>query len=76
MPQLNLYIDEKMLKKIERSAQNEKTSLSSWVRNRLESSIDSAWPSGFFDLFGSLKKSDMTRPNQPSLSKDSKREII
>jgi len=76
MPQLSLYLDEKTMIKIERLAQSENQSLSSWVRSRLDTSFESAWPAGYFDLFGSCKKSTLERPSTLSFSKDTKRESL
>lgn len=76
MPQLTVYIDEITLNKIETAAQVEHSSVSKWVKKRLEFALHSSWPEGYFNLFGSLKDSGLKRPAQPAFSKDSKREPL
>ena len=58
MAQLTIYLDDKILKKIGASARQEKTSVSSWVKRKLTSVLDSEWPAGYFNVFGSLKDDD------------------
>ncbi|MDO8518981.1 MAG: toxin-antitoxin system, antitoxin component [Deltaproteobacteria bacterium] len=76
MPQLTVYIDEKTLHKIETAASVEHSSISKWVKKRLEMALHSSWPEGYFNLFGSLKGLGLKRPAKLSFSKDSKRETL
>lgn len=76
MPQLTVYIDEKTLGKIETAAQVERSSISKWVKKRLEMALHSSWPEGYFSLFGSLKDAKLERPRQHLFSRDSKREPL
>jgi hypothetical protein len=73
MAQLTIYLDDETLKKIGRSARLEKESVSSWVKRRLVTALDTGWPVGYFDVFGSLKGTDFKRPEQVPFSKDAKR---
>ncbi len=76
MPQLNLYIDDDLLKKIESAAKMADTSISRWVRNRLIGAMGETWPEGYFGVFGSLAETDLARPPQGELSDDAPREIL
>ncbi|MBF0532672.1 MAG: toxin-antitoxin system, antitoxin component [Candidatus Omnitrophica bacterium] len=73
MAQLTIYIDDKTLERIERSAQKEHGSVSGWVRKRLNASLDSGWPAGYFEIFASLKENKIERPAQPPRKADRKR---
>jgi hypothetical protein len=73
MPQLNLYIDQETLAKIEKAAKREHKSLSGWVRNRLAKIFERQWPEDYFQLFGSLSNEKLERPKQINFLKDSRR---
>ena len=63
MAQLTVYIDENTLKKIHTEAKREGTSVSKWVKSKLEASLTpKGWPPGYFDVFGSLKDDDSFKP--------------
>jgi hypothetical protein len=55
MPQLSLYLDTKTMELVERNASLERTSLSKYVSGLIKSHNAQDWPSGFWDLFGSIK---------------------
>lgn len=75
MAQLNLYIGDKLMERIKKTAKAEGLSLSKWTQKRLERSLDTEWPEGYFELFGSLKDADdFERPEQPDPSLDVPRE--
>jgi hypothetical protein len=76
MAQLTIYIDDETLAKVEKAARKEKESISAWVKKRLSGALVSEWPKGFFDLCGSLKDTDFSRPPQPDWSLDRKREEL
>ena len=73
MPQLNVYIDDKTLKKIESAARAGHSSISKWVKLRLTQSLKSSWPEGYFDLFGSLKGTRLKRPAQLKFGRNARR---
>lgn len=76
MPQLTVYIDEQTLKRIESAARVEDSSISKWVKRRLEQSLNHDWPVGYSALFGSLGEADLQRPAQPDPKRDAKRDKL
>lgn len=74
MAQLTVYLDEKIRRQIERAAREGSVSVSRWVKEKLTEALERDWPTGYFDLFGSLKDVDFARPEQPPLSSDAPRE--
>jgi len=76
MAQLTIYLPDNILKKISSLAKSESESVSSWVKNKLLSSIEDTWPENYFDLFGSLKDSDISRPKELNFKNDSKKEVL
>lgn len=74
MPQLSLYLDEKTLKKIESAAKKEKLSLSQWVKNRIQNSLESNWPEGYFRLHGAIQDESFQAPDQLEFGNDAYRE--
>jgi len=76
MAQLTIYLPDNLLKKITSLAKKESESISSWVKNRILNSIEDSWPEDYFELFGSLKDSDLSRPKELDLKNDSRREPI
>ena len=75
MPQISLYIDNDTLKKIEKAADQEHISISKWVGNRIKNSINNEYPTGYFNLFGSVNDPSFTI-DQLSFNQDSKRESL
>ena len=73
MPQLNLYVNEELLKKIEAAAKMADTSISKWARTKLAGAMVETWPDGYFDVFGSLVEMDLARPSQGDLADDAAR---
>ncbi len=55
MPQLSLYLDEKTLKKVEKAARLENTSISKWVTGKLKEHLENDWPDNYSSLFGSIR---------------------
>ena len=76
MPQLSLYVDADLLKKIESAAKMADTSISRWVRDSLVGAMSETWPQGYFDVFGSLAETDLARPPQGQLDDDVAREAL
>jgi hypothetical protein len=74
MAQLNLYLQEPLFKRISLLAKKRKISISSFVRQQLESSINESWPVNFFELCGILDDKSFKRPPQEKESADIKRE--
>ena len=76
MAQISIYIDDSTLKQIEIAAEKEHDSISKWVKKRLLSSLKTAWPKDYFDLFGALKDASFKRPSKMKFSKDRERQIL
>ncbi|MFA6937645.1 MAG: hypothetical protein WCQ67_05385 [Treponema sp.] len=74
MPQISLYVKEPYYSKIEKAAKNAKTSISSWVLDKIIPQIEPSYSQEFIDLFGSVKDDTFKRPDQLSFKDDSKRE--
>lgn len=78
MPHLNVYVDDKTLKKVRSAARKEGTSVSKWVRKRIEPDLTAdEWPEGYFDLFGCLADvEDFDLPERPRTEDDAPREDL
>jgi len=76
MPQISLYIDEKTLEKVENAALKQHVSISKWVADQLRARIEPSYPTGFEELFGSVKDKSFIRPNETALSRDIIREKL
>ena len=76
MAQISIYIDENTLQQIEKAAEKEHESISTWVKKRLIFSLKTAWPKDYFDLFGMLSDDAFQRPGQSPLTKDRRRKIL
>ena len=76
MAQISIYIDDSTLKKIEIAAKKDQDSISQWVKKRLVSSLKTAWPKDYFDLWGALKDDSFKRPSQGESSKDRQRQVL
>lgn len=76
MPQISLYIDKETLKKVEKAAGAEKTSISKWVGKQLKKSLQSNYPEDFQNLFGSIRDESFTTPERKSFEVDAKRESL
>ena len=76
MAQISIYIDDDTLKQIEIAARKENDSISKWVKKRLVSSLKTAWPKDYFDLWGALKDDSFKRPSQIGPSKDRQRQVL
>jgi len=76
MAQISIYIDDSTLKKIEIAAKKDQDSISQWVKKRLVSSLKTAWPKDYFDLWGALKDDSFKRLSQGESSKDRQRQVL
>lgn len=75
MSQLSLYLHNKFLNKIEFQAKLQNQSISTWVRERLEKSLEpKQWSNDFLNLFGAIQDKSFTKPKILKFSQDSKRE--
>ncbi len=55
MPQLSIYLDAETIKKIEKAAEIEDMSISTWVNARLSEHLENNWPDNYANLYGSIK---------------------
>ncbi len=62
MPQISLYVDKETLKMIQEAANAAKTSISNWVVTQLREKLDSSYPEGYQELFGSIEDRDVKEP--------------
>ena len=77
MAQITIYIDEGTLKQVEAAAHKEHDSISKWVKRRLVTSLQNAWPKDYFSIFGSLpRKEKLERPKNLPFTKDIKRQVL
>lgn len=76
MSQLTIYLDDDSLRKIEKAAALEKSSVSKWVKKRLVQSLESQWPANYFSLFGSLAENDLPAVSKLDFSQDAARESL
>ncbi|MBP7280211.1 MAG: toxin-antitoxin system, antitoxin component [Leptospiraceae bacterium] len=76
MPQLSLYVNNSILKKVELAAKRENISISQWVRVKIEKSIEKNWSENYFSLFGSIEDETFQSPKKISFKQDSKRQKI
>lgn len=76
MAQLTIYLDDETRDRIEKAARDAETSVSSWVKERLVRTLDTEWPEGYFELFGTLADVDLERPPQPPAEADRERQPL
>lgn len=53
MPQLAIYIDDKLSKKLNKAIKVSGKSRSKWVADLIETKLQDEWPEDFFELAGS-----------------------
>ena len=76
MPQISLYIDEETLRRIEKAAEAEKTSISKWVGTQLKKTLQTTYTEDFLNLFGSIKDEQFISPTREPFEKDTERESL
>ncbi len=52
MPQLAIYLDEDIAKKLDRAVKKSGKSRSKWVADLIKAKLEDDWPEDFFDLAG------------------------
>ena len=62
MPQVSIYLDQDVLEEAKRNSRRERVSLSKYISNALTQNNDDNWPSGYWELFGSLDDSTLDYP--------------
>jgi hypothetical protein len=76
MAQLTIYLDQATIRKIENAAAERKVSVSSWVREKIQTALLDEWPASFFQLFGSLSDTDFEEPEELDFNADIPREKL
>lgn len=76
MPQISLYMNERVYAKVRRSAEIEHLSVSKWVSRTLEQTLSKQWPDDFDDLFGSIGDETFEAPDRLDMAEDVLRESL
>ena len=53
MPQLAIYIDDELSRKLNKATKASGKSRSKWVADLIKAKLEDEWPQGFFELSGS-----------------------
>lgn len=64
MPQISLYIDEKTLEQVSKSAKSENKSISNWVKSKIQKSLNDEWSEEFKSLIGSITDETFIKPEE------------
>ena len=76
MPQLSLYVDAETLKKIEKAAELEHTSISKWVTSKIAEHLEKNWPENYKSLYGSIDDNSFCAETIKDFSGDTEREEL
>lgn len=58
MPQLAIYVDDELSKKLKEALSASGKSKSKWVADLIKTKLEDEWPEGFFELAGSWEGDD------------------
>ena len=64
MPQLHCYVKEELADKLQEKARHANLSTSKYLALLVEKEVQSQWPEGYFDLFGSWNGGALERAPQ------------
>ncbi len=76
MPQISLYLDAETLKKIEKAAELDNTSISKWVIGKLIEQLETDWPENYKSLYGSIDDKSFCAEAIKDFSHDTDREEL
>lgn len=76
MPQISLYIEKEILKKVEIAAKLENKSISKWVASQIKSNLRKQYPEDYFSLFGSITDENFIEPNEINFNEDIAKEKL
>ncbi len=76
MPQLSLYVDAETLRKIEKAAELENTSISKWVTGKLTEYLEKNWPENYRSLYGSIDDNSFCAETIKDFSNGAEREEL
>ena len=72
MPQLSLYLDDETMDSLRKSAADRGVSLSRCASDAIRGNA-TAWPAGFWDLYGAVADPSFVRPQEPPFEFDAAR---
>ena len=64
MPQLHCYVKEELADKLQEKARHANLSTSKYLALLVEKEVQTQWPEGYFDLFGSWNGEPLERSPQ------------
>ena len=64
MPQLHCYVKEELAKKLQLKARQAHLSVSKYLALLIEKEVETQWPEGYFELFGTWQGEPLERPAQ------------
>ena len=70
MPQLAIYIDDKLSKKLNKAIKVSGKSRSKWVADLIEAKLQDEWPEDFFELAGSWEGEETPEEIMATIRKD------
>ncbi len=76
MPQISLYMNERVYARVRRAADIEQLSVSKWVARTVEKSLAEKWPNDFAGLFGSIGDESFFAPDRHAMAEDARRESL
>lgn len=76
MSQLTIYLDQTTLRRVRSAARREHSSVSRWVKSKLDKALQDSWPKNYFSLFGTLRDEDLVRPEPLDWNLDRRKESL
>jgi hypothetical protein len=73
VPQVSLYLDVDTMALVQKRAEVERRSLSSYVAELIREDVSDAWPAGYWSLYGSVSDDSFERPDQFDYTLDAPR---
>jgi hypothetical protein len=73
VPQVSVYVDRRVLEESNERARQDGVSLSGFVTEALRARLDSQWPAGFGQAYGSIEDATFARPDQLDFAADAVR---
>jgi len=76
MPRLSLDVDEAMLRKLETAARLENVTVSQYIVQKLDKTMNSSWPENSEKLFGAIDDESFDVPDGLDFGEDTAREKL
>ena len=64
MPQLHCHVKDELAERLQKKAEQAHLSVSRYLALLVERELESEWPEGYFELFGSWQGEPLKRPSQ------------